>query len=214
MSDIFEEVDDDLRQDRMREAAKRYGGIAVAFAVLIVAATAGFQAWRAWRSNVRQTATIELAIAAEAAARGRDGNVDALNALVAKGAPGDIAQLAKLDAGANLARAGKTAEALTIYDGIAGGSGARIYRDAATIAAALLRVDTDDPIGLAARVEPLAAENSPWRHAAREIQALLAARSGDTTKAGELFKRLSEDAGAPAGMRARAAELATLYGKG
>jgi len=214
MSDIFEEVDDDLRQDRMREAAKRYGGIAVAVAVMIVAATAGFQAWRAWRSTVRQAATIELAVAAEAAARDKGGNVDALNALVAKGAPGDVAQLAKFDAAASLARAGKTTEALAIYDGIGSGSGAKIYRDAATIAAALLRVDTDDPAALAARLEPLALETSPWRHSAREMLALLAARSGDAAKAGDLFKGLSEDTGAPAGTRARAAELATLYKKG
>lgn len=209
MSDIFEEVDDELRQDRMRDAAKRYLGAAIAGAVLIVAATAGWQLWRTWRSDTRQAATIELTAAVEGAAQSRDGSVEALNALIAKGAPGDVAQLAKLTAAAALTRAGKRDEALAIYDGLTAGPGARVYRDAATIAAAALRVDTDDPAKLQAILAPLAEETSPWRHSARELSALLALRAGDATRAGDLFKRLSEDTTAPAGMRARAAELAT-----
>jgi hypothetical protein len=59
----------------------------------------------------------------------------------------------------------------------------------------------------------LGAQTSPWRFTARELRALLAARTGDTAGARTLFQQLADDNGAPAGLRVRAAELAAFYGK-
>ena len=56
-------------------------------------------------------------------------------------------------------------------------------------------------------------ETSPWRFSAREMSAVLAARAGDKDKARTLFQQLADDSQAPAGVRSRAADLATLYGK-
>ena len=51
MSDIFREVDEDLRRDRMERVFKRYGGIMLAAALAVVAATGGTVAWRNWLLN-------------------------------------------------------------------------------------------------------------------------------------------------------------------
>ena len=62
-------------------------------------------------------------------------------------------------------------------------------------------------------MEPLAQESSSWRHSAREIQALVALRRGDAARAGDLFAKIAEDAAAPQGLRARAAEMMAASGQ-
>ena len=48
MTDIFREVDEELRQDQAKKLWQAYGRYAVAAAVALVLAVGGFQAWRAW----------------------------------------------------------------------------------------------------------------------------------------------------------------------
>jgi hypothetical protein len=213
MSDIFQEVDDDLRQDRMQALAKRYGGVAIGVAIAIVVATGGYKAWQTWHLSQRQTATIELLNGMETAVKDTTGNVDALVAYARKGAPGDLATLARIEAGAALARAGKTDDAVAVFDGVAAGEGDAVYREAASLLSVMHQIDKGDPAQLSGRLNALAAETSPWRYSARELLGVLAIRGGDAEKAKTLFKQLSEDAGAPAGVRARAADLAALYGQ-
>ena len=47
MADIFDEVSEDLRAERAKRLAVRYGGWVLAAALLIVAGVAGWQVWQA-----------------------------------------------------------------------------------------------------------------------------------------------------------------------
>jgi hypothetical protein len=73
------------------------------------------------------------------------------------------------------------------------------------------QIQTGDPGQLRARLQPLTADGSAWRHSARELTALLDLRTGDRAAAGKLFSQLAADPAAPAGVRNRATELAALY---
>jgi len=53
---------------------------------------------------------------------------------------------------------------------------------------------------------------SPWRYSAKELSALLAQKSGNKDKARKLFQEIADDATAPSGIRARAAELTAILG--
>ena len=78
----------------------------------------------------------------------------------------------------------------------------------------LLDLDKGDPEDVKKRLVPLASD-SPWRYGARELQGLLALRAKDEAQAKQIFADLAGDAAAPAGTRARAAEiLAALGGAG
>ncbi len=46
LSDIFDEVDEDLRADRARKLLQKYGGLLVGAAVLVVIGVGGFKAWQ------------------------------------------------------------------------------------------------------------------------------------------------------------------------
>lgn len=213
MSDIFREVDEDLRRDRAEKLFKRYGGYGIAAAVLLVAGTAGYTTWRNWQQSQQQQDTAALVAAISQTAQGPDKGVEALAAYAGKADP-KMAAIAQFNAAALLIRQGKPAEAATVYDTIAAnGTVDGVYRDLATLLGVMERLESGDPAQLQAKLQPLTADASPWRFSARELTATLAIRAGDKEKARTLFQQLADDAAAPAGVRSRAADLATLYGK-
>lgn len=213
MSDIFQEVDEDLRRDRTTQFMKRYGGILGTVAVLLVAATAGWQAWQGWQKSQAEAETGRLVGALSQAAAGPGKGVEAL-ASFAGSAPANLAILARLNEAALRVEEGKTADAVALYDSIAGnGSADAIYRDLATLLSVMHQMDGGDAAKLQTRLQPLTVDASPWRFSAREMTALLAARSGDRERARTLFQQLADDSLAPSGVRSRAADLAALYGK-
>ncbi|MCW2237107.1 tetratricopeptide repeat protein [Azospirillum canadense] len=213
MSDIFREVDEDLRRDRMERLFKRYGGIMLAGALVIVAGTGGYTAWRSWQQSQHQKETAALAAALSQTGQGPEKGVEALAAFAGKADPG-MAALAQLNAAALLTREGKTAEAVEVYDKLAAnGAVSGAYRDLASLLSVMHQLGSGDPAQLQARLQPLTADSSPWRFSAREMSGILAGRAGDKDKARTLFQQLADDSQAPAGVRSRAADLATLYGK-
>ena len=111
-------------------------------------------------------------------------------------------------------RSGDRAAAVGLYDALASDpSVAVLYRNLAALLAVQLQVNDGDPKVLEDRLGPLTVDASPWRYTARELSGLLAARTGDIARAKTLFQQLADDNGAPAGLRARAAELAAFYGR-
>ncbi|CAO3400750.1 tetratricopeptide repeat protein [Azospirillum sp. 11R-A] len=214
MSDIFREVDEDLRRDRAEHLFKKYGGAMIAAAVLVVAGTGGYSFWRHWQAQKKQEQTAALVTAISQSGQGPEKGVDALAAFAGSADP-SLAAIAQFNAAALMIRQGKGSDAATVYDGIAGNASVPAqYRDLATLMGVMQRADSGDPAQLTAKLQPLTADTSPWRFSARELTAMLAARAGDTEKARTLYKQLADDQQAPSGVRGRAADLASLYGKG
>ncbi|HYD30216.1 MAG TPA: tetratricopeptide repeat protein [Azospirillaceae bacterium] len=210
MSDIFREIDEDLRRDRMERVWKRYGGILLAGAITIVAATGGWVAWDRWQTQ-RQSETTQRLVTAlateDTAARLND-----LSAFAAQ-APTGPATLARLYEAGLRAQQGDAKAAIALYDQVAAdGATEGVWRDLATLLSVMHQVGSGDAVALQARITPLSADANPWRHSAREVMALLALQAGDTARARTLFQQLADDADAPAGVRGRAGDLAAQYG--
>ena len=211
MTDIFREIDEDLRRDNLTRLWQRYGTAVVAAAVVVVLATAATVGWQRYERSQRLQRSQDYAAAVESIARS-----DAAAAALARLADGDdgYAALARLQQARLRAAAGDAEGALAHYEALANDDDApRPLRDLAVILLAQHSLDTADPAVLMARLAPLAAADSPWRHAALELTGLLAWRAGDTGRARDVFAALADDLEAPPGLRARAAEiLAALAG--
>ena len=215
MVDIFDEVDEELRADRAEALLKRYGGVIIGAAVLIVAATGAWQGWRWWQAR-QEIAAAEayLAVsrqadatttATQAAERtALAGSFDAL----ASGAPSGYRTLARLRAAGLRAQAGDRAAAAADALAIAADSATDpVLRDYATLLAIQYQIDDGDPAQLQARLAPLLAPDNPWRGLAREAQAVLTLRQGQTEQAKAQLADLAKDVTAPDGVRARANAL-------
>ena len=128
-------------------------------------------------------------------------------AKLADDANAGYAMLARFREAAMRREAGEAAAALDIYGSLAEDSSIeQSYRDLAVLLLVMTQAESGDPAALSARLAPLA-EDGPWRHTANEYLGILALRQGDTDAARSRFQAVADDATAPAGARARAAEL-------
>jgi hypothetical protein len=206
--DIFDEVEEDLRAERMKRLLARYGGLLAGAALLVVLGVAGLQGWRWWESRgADQAAEAYLAAGRTAAESNADLKAVAqrYDALAGE-APGGYRTLARLRAAALRAEAGDRAAAIAEWDAIArDGATDPLYRELATLLWALHSVDGGDPAAIESRLAPLA--QGPWRASIEEVRALAALRRDDTAAAKRILTGLLADAMAPQGVRDRAGRL-------
>lgn len=213
MTDIFSEVDEELRKDNFLALWKRYGKYVTALGVAIIVGTGAYVAYQRYTESHRLQRAQEFMAAAEQIGQGDNSAAIGAFATVAQSTDG-YGILARFRMANLKNRAGDDAAAVAIYDAIAGDSGIpATFRDLATLLAATHTLDKDDPAALMAKLQPLTADSSPWRFTALELTGLLAHRAKDDAKAKTIFAKLADDREAPQGVRARAAEiLASLRG--
>jgi len=207
VADIFEEVDEDLKQENYRKLWERYGRYLIALMVLIVGGTAAYVGWNKYVQK-RQIGYSDRFIAAiDQAQAGHEKEAAAAMAELAGDANAGYAMLARFREAALRRKSGDTAAAVDIYETLADDSSIDpAYRSLATLLSVMAQVDTGDPAALSAKLKPIATD-SPWRNTANEYLGVLALRQGDVAGARSHFQAVSDDATAPAGARARAAEL-------
>ena len=217
MVDIFDEVDEELRAERAQAVLRRYAGVIIAAAVLIVGAAAGWQAWRWYQAKQDAAAAQQYMVAMHAAnaAATDDARRQALAALqpVVAGAPDGYRTLARLRAAALKADSGDVAGAATLWTEVAADSGADpLLRQLASLLWATHQIDTADPALLESRLKPLTEPGNVWRPLAEEQLAVLDLRQGKPDPARTILTRLANDVTAPAGLRGRAAGLLARLG--
>jgi hypothetical protein len=207
LSDIFREIDEELRRDNLQQLWARFGKYIIALAVLAVLATAGFMGWREYQQRQREAEGVRYAAALDLARQGK--NEAAAEAFGTLGqASGGRAALARLEAAAAKVKAGDVAGAITIYDGLAvDGAADPVFRDVATLLSARYGLDKGDPRAIITRLQPLTNANNPWHGLALELTALAELKAGDKAKARADFDLLAKDNTVAQGVRQRATEM-------
>jgi len=210
---LFKEIDEELRQEKMTVLWKKYGNYVIGAAVLLVGSVAAFQGWQAWDTSRRGEDSAQFASALKAVTQQRSDEASQTFAKLAKDGSKGYATLSRLNQAGLQAQGGDKAGAAAAYLSIANDESVDIiFRDLALLLSTLHDLDKADPDELAQRVQKLSGASNPWRHSAKEIEALLAQRKGNRTQAGKLFQELADDVTAPAGIRARAVEMSAILG--
>lgn len=208
MSDIFNEVEEDLRRDRAARLWKKYGYYVLAAAVAIVAATAG---WTWWNDHLRRRASAEGdRFFAALAKMDPSQPAPALEqfSTIGRDAKSGYRTVALMHEAGLKARAGDADGALALYRSIAADAGADPdLRDAASLLGAIVGIERLPPAEIDTMIAGLQTERSAWRFTALEVSAVAALRAGNAGRARELYTRVADDPGAPASLRARAAEM-------
>lgn len=208
MSDIFQEVDEDLRHDKWLRLWKQYQNYVIGLAAAIIIATAGVTYWRHYDQQQREAEGLQYGLALDEARGGKFAEAaDALSSL-AVGAHAGRALVARFEAAALRARAGDEAAAIAAYDAIAKDSAVDpTYRDLATVLWGLHAVDTLDPQVVIDRLAPVTNPDNPWHSSAIEVTAIVHLKAGDRAAARADYQKLADDLTAPRGLRARAAQM-------
>jgi hypothetical protein len=211
MSDIFREVDEDLRHEQYKKLWDRFGPYVIGLAVLIVAATAGWRLWEYWQLHAAQAAGDRFVAALTLADDGKHQAAEEALLAVADDGSGNYPMLAEFRIATEKAAAGDKDGAVLAFDKIAGASAtSERLRQLARLRAALLLIDTASVDDLKERVGELAGTGEPWRHSAREIIGLAAWRAGDLETARTYYEEIAADQEKPADLQSRAQFMLAL----
>lgn len=211
---FFQEVDEELKQERYLGIWQRYGKIFVAVAVIVVAGVVAYQYWQSDKRSSELAASTQFAEGLRLAADGKAKEAAVIFGVLAKNAPSGYAALSRLQEGALKAKEGDAKGAAAIYKALADdGDAPQSLRDAAAVLWAVSAYGTADPAAVMARLDPLVTDDSPWRHSAREMWALYAEKAGKKDEARAMFKKLADDRDAPKEMRGRAHEMLAILGQ-
>ncbi len=118
MSDIFREIDEELRRDNLLKLWSRYGRYIIAVAVLALVVAGGIVAWREHQLAERRAQSGRYAGALTFARDGKEADAAKVFASIAQEG-GGYAVLASFEEAALLAKAGDREAAIADYDRIA-----------------------------------------------------------------------------------------------
>lgn len=213
MSDIFHEVEEEVRRERLERLWKQYGDYAIAAVAVIVIAVAGFKFWQRYEMQQRLNASSEFFAARQIAASGNGPAAATAFANLAKTAPkgyAAVSQLAEADA---LYGAGNRADALTLYKKMADQTSSPLA-EVARIRAAWIMVDTAPRNELESWLAPVNVETNAWRFTAREILAYADYRIGALGRAESEFAELAAQKDVSQTIRGRARAMADFIKAG
>jgi hypothetical protein len=210
---LIREIDEDLRKERYAKLWKSYGGFVIAAAVLLVVGVAGHQGWTSYDLGRREAAGEQMVKAMTLSTDDPSAALAEFRSL-AESAGGGYALLARFQEAALMARDGDQQAAIAIYRRLETEAGDPVHRDLAVVLGAQHQLasagSSVDRVELERTLQPITAEDNPWRYSARQLLGVLALQAGDNAKAGEIFSALATDLRAPQGMRSRAAELQSV----
>jgi hypothetical protein len=212
VSDIFREIDEELRRDNFRKLWSRYGRYVIAAAVFVLVVAGAIVAWRDHLLSERRAQSTRYASALALANEGKEADAAKVFAAIAQEG-GGYAVLASFEEAAELAKLGDRKAAIAIYDRIAAASELdSSFRELAVLLSVMQSLPESDPHSTIERLASLTASGNSWRPTALELTAIARFRSGDKSGALDLYKSLADDPTAPQGLRARAAEMAAALG--
>jgi hypothetical protein len=210
VSDIFREIDEELRRDNVRKLWKLYGRYVIAAVVLALLVAGGIVAWRNHQLAQRQAQSVRYEAGLALLREGKDAEAAKIFAAVGDEG-GSYAKLAAFEAADLAAKSGDLKGAIADYDKLAASPDLDPeLRNAATLLSVMNDFADSDPQKVIDRLKPLAASDSPWRGTALDLTAAAKLKAGDQAGALDIYKQLTADPAAPEGLRNRAAEMATM----
>ena len=210
MSEIFDEVDEEVRRDQLKKLWDRYSLYIIAVAILIVAGVGGWRGYEYLEAKKAAEAGAAFDRAVELSEQNKHAEAEAAFADLAAKATSGYRMLARLRQAAEIANRDPQAAA-KIYDEIAADrSVGAPEQDLARIRAAQLLLESTTYQNMLQRLEPATAATSTFRHTARELLALSAWRANDGTAARQWLDLIANDGETPPSLRSRAEALQAL----
>src|SRR5580698_10340503 len=210
MSELFDEVDEEVRREQLKKLWDRYSIYIVAAALLIIAAVAGWRGYEYLEAQKAAEAGAAFDTALDLAEQNKHAEAQAAFDKLATNAPAGYRMLARLRAAGEVAASDPQAGAKLYDDLAADRSIGTEQQDLARVRAAALLLDTDSYPNMLQRLDAATKPDATFRHTARELLALSAWRANDITAARQWLDMIASDGETPAAMRSRAEALQAL----
>lgn len=210
MSELFDEVDEDVRRDQLKKLWEKYSLYLIAGAILIIASVGGWRGYQYLEAKKAAEAGAAFDKAVEFSEAGKHAEAEAAFADLAAKAPFGYRVLARLRMAAEVASRDKQAAAKLFDEIVADRSVGVADRDLARIRAAQLLLESTSYPNMKERLEASAAPGATFRHTARELLALSAWRANDAAATRQWLDMIANDGQTPPSLRSRAEALQAL----
>jgi hypothetical protein len=203
VSDIFNEVDEEVRREKVKQLWDRYSVLIIGVALVIILGVAGWRGYDWWETRQAAEWGASFEAAAALAEAGKHAEAAAAFQKIAAEGTSGYRMLARFRAAAELAPSDPTA-AVKAYDAItADASVGRPMQDLAAVRAGFLLLDTAPLAELTTRLEALTTSDRAFRHTARELLAWAAWRADDKAAIKRWIDLIGSDIETPKDMRQR-----------
>jgi hypothetical protein len=210
VTDIFREVDEEVRREQLMKLWGRYQVLIIAAVFLVVAGVGGWRVYEWWETKRADEFGTRFEQAIALSDSGQHAEAEANFARIAEEGTSSYRPLARLRQATEVARRDQAA-AIKIYDEISRDAAVeQILRDLASVRAAALLIDQGSYNDARKLIEPIATQRRDFRHTARELLALAAWKAGDKAGASKWYAAILTDPEAPASSRSRVEMLMAL----
>jgi hypothetical protein len=210
VSELFDEVDEEVRRDQLKKLWDKYSIYIIAAALLVIAAVGGWRGYQYVEARKAAEASVAFNRAVELSEQGKHEDAEKAFADLAAKAPYGYRLLSRFHQAAELASRDPKAAAKMFDELAADSSVGAEQQELARIRAAGLLVDSATYADMKQRLEPDTVPAATFRHSARELLALSAFHANDTTAARLWLDQISADNETPPSLRSRAEALLAL----
>jgi hypothetical protein len=210
VSELFDEVDEEVRRDQLKKLWDRYSIYIIAAMILIIAAVGGWRGYQYLEAKKAAEAGAAFDKAVELSEANKHAEAEAAFADLAAKAPSGYRVLARLRMATEVASRDAQAAAKLFDEIAADRSVGAAEQDLARIRAAQLLLETASYADMKSRLEAAAGPDATFRHTARELLALSAWRANDTAATRQWLDMIANDGGTQPSLRSRAEALQAL----
>lgn len=212
MVDVFNEVNEELKDEEFNRWIKKFGPKIIIVSVLLVLFTAARVIYNNHKQSVNESQTVIVSEVMELANEDKDSSAVIKSKIAELGS--DHKLLSNFLLATNYVENDKLAEANTVYEEIiADKSISSEYKDVAKIYAVqnILNMENADLEKAESLLSSMLSKNNSFYYLAMEKKATIAVKKDEKEAAKDIFENLSNDYAAPESIRSRAERLKTLY---
>jgi len=210
VSELFDEVDEEVRRDQLKKLWDSYSLYIIAVALLIIAGVGGWRSYQYFEAKKATEAGNAFNKAVELSEQGKHAEAETAFADIAAKAPYGYRVLSRFRAAGEAASRDPQAAARMFDDIAADRSAGTELQELARIRAAGLLVDSASYADMKQRLEPDTGPGATFHHVARELLALSAFRANDSTATRQWLDMIALDGETPPSLRSRAEALQAL----
>ena len=193
MSDIFNEIDEDIRRERYQKLWKTYGKFLILAIVVFFVFSAIYITWSNYLDNLRQREGEIFSNSLEMIENDSWETASLKLSNLYNSSTSGYRSLAKLQHASILVKNNKLDEAIIIYmDLINDEKSNQIYRDLARYFIVIHSFDTAEDSELKENLSYLLNEGNPWYYSARELEGFRLLKLGNYIDSKAIFFSLSE----------------------
>ncbi len=205
MTDVFEEVEEEIRSERLKRLARNWLPILGGVLLVALIAALAWWGWQSFQTSRANAGSIAYQRGLESLQTGNSAGAETAFAEAEKAGNGAYKALALQQRAGLAVAANRIPDAIQLFDDAAKASGDPILHDTAVYKSALLMMDNGATLEtLEAKLEPLTREGRPMLPFAQEALGMVRLQFNKPAEAREVFVLLTLGQDVPDSVRQRA----------